>query len=380
MLLKLIAGELLHRKTSFLLALAAVAAAVAVCIALLMTEEAAQRETRKVMLKMGFNLRIIPKAADIDQFYLSGYTTETMPEESIDRLASAADISYNHLLATLQRRIDLAGGEAILLGISEEKAPPGREKPPMASPVDPSTVQVGYQVAKRLNLKEGDELEIRGESFRIVRVMPQMGTLDDVRVIGTLADVQRVLEAPGQINEIQAMDCLCLTPEENPQAQLQKELSAALPEGQVVMLSRIAEARARQRQLSEQHTAIIVAVVGAGAAIWVAALAVVNVRQRFVEIGVLRALGYHSLFIGTLIAGRAVLIGLIAAGIGYVVGSFAAVYFGREAFPVTGKKIAFDATYLYWSLLAAPLLAMLASLIPTAQAVALDPAEALRRE
>ncbi|MGI9457700.1 MAG: hypothetical protein ACR2NU_14135, partial [Aeoliella sp.] len=262
MLPKLILRELLHRRTSFLLAMAAVAAAVAVCVALSMTETASQRETRKVMLKMGFNLRIIPKSADIDQFYLAGHTTATMPEDAIDKIASAAKISYNHLLATLQRKIELAGGDVMLLGISEEKAPPGRKKTPLVSPIEASTVHVGYQVARRLHLKKGDPLEIRGESFRVARCMPQMGTLDDIRVMGTLADVQRLLGEPGRINEIKAMDCLCLTPDENPQAQLQRELAEAYPDGQVVMLSRIAEARARQRQLSEQHAVILTAVVG----------------------------------------------------------------------------------------------------------------------
>lgn len=380
MLLKLVVRELWHRKVSFLLAMAAIAAAVAVCVALFMTETASQRETRKVMLKMGFNLRIIPKAADIDQFYLVGHTTETMPEASIDKIAAASKISYNHLLATLQRKIDVSGMEVILLGISEEKAPPGRKKPPMASPIEPATVHVGYRVAERLNLKKGDPLKIGDDEFRVARCMPQMGTLDDIHVIGALADVQRILDEPGRINEIKAMDCLCLTPDENPQAQLQSELEAVLPEGQVVMLSRIAEARARQRQLSEQHAVIVTVVVALGAAIWVAALAVVNVRQRVVEIGLLRALGYNSLSVATLIVGRALLIGIVAAVIGYFVGSWAAIHFGREAFPVTGKKIIMEPPYLYWSLLFAPLLAAAACLIPTALAVVQDPAEALRRE
>ncbi|MGI9429577.1 MAG: FtsX-like permease family protein, partial [Bythopirellula sp.] len=158
------------------------------------------------------------------------------------------------------------------------------------------------------------------------------------------------------------------------------ELAEAYPDGQVVMLSRIAEARARQRQLSEQHAVILTAVVGIAAAIWVAALAVVNVRQRFVEIGLLRALGYNSISVATLVVGRALLIGLVAAAIGYAVGSWAAIHFGREAFPVTGKKIVMEPAYLYGSLLLAPLLAAAACLIPTALAVVQDPADALRRE
>jgi len=380
MLAKLIFRELWHRKISFLLAMLAVAAAVAVCVALIMTEEANQRETRKVMLKMGFNLRIIPKIANINQFYLNGYSAETMPEEFLDKIASVSKISYNHLLGTLERKIELQGADALLLGISDEKAPPGRKKPPMVSTIEPATVHVGFQIARRLGLAKGDSLEILGESFQVARCMPQLGTLDDIRLMVALVDAQQLLKEPGRINEIKAMDCLCLTPDQDPRAQLQAELEKALPDGQVVMLSRIAEARARQRQVSEKHAVLITTVVGIAAAIWVAVLAVANVRQRIAEIGLLRALGYDSNSVALLVLGRALLVGLLASVAGFAAGTWWAIHYGRLSFQVTGKAIAADPVLFYWSLALAPLLAVIACLIPTALAVVQDPADALRRE
>ncbi len=59
--LKLIIKEILHRKIHFLLGLLAVVTAVALYVAFVTTAEASNRETAKLMLKTGFNLRIIPK-------------------------------------------------------------------------------------------------------------------------------------------------------------------------------------------------------------------------------------------------------------------------------------------------------------------------------
>ncbi len=377
---KLILRELWHRPGSGLLSLAAVTAAVAVCVALTMNEQANQRETRRLMRDIGFNLRIIPKDADLDAFYLNGYADTTMPEASVARMAELDAMSYNHLLATLERKIEIDGGDVLLLGLSEEKAPPGRKKPPMQQGIAPETLHVGYQVAQRLGLTKGDRLMIGGREFEVARTMPQMGTLDDIRVMGNLGDVQQILGLPGQINEIKAIDCLCLTPDQDPQARIQEELAETLPEGRVVMLSKIAEARARQRRVSEQHAALIIAIVGGTAAIWVAALAIINVRQRFAEIGVLKALGYGSARVAALILGRAVAIGIVAAGLGFAAGTWAALEYGRPVFEVTSKSFQIDWKLCGWAVLIAPLFAAMASLIPTAMAAVQDPADAFRSE
>ncbi len=120
--------------------------------------------------------------------------------------------------------------------------------------VEPGTLHVGHQVANRLNsieaianrggLKKGDSLILGKESFTVARIMPAMGTADDIRVVGLLEDIQRVLRLEGQINEIKAIDCLCLTPNEDPHSILESQLERVFPDAKVVMLSKIAEARA----------------------------------------------------------------------------------------------------------------------------------------
>ena len=214
-----------------------------VCILLTLTEEASRRETVRVMRDLGFNLRVIPAATEMGRFYLTGFSDRTMPEESLAALASARNLSYNHLVGVLHGKVTVEGRDVLVMGISPEEAPPGKKKPPMVHAVEPGTIQVGAEIAHDLHLKKGDRLEVGGRSFRVARCMPEMGSADDMRIVGSLPDMQAVLGLEGKINEIKAIDCLCMQPTENPQGILQAEIERTLPGTRVVMLSSIAEAR-----------------------------------------------------------------------------------------------------------------------------------------
>jgi putative ABC transport system permease protein len=374
----LIWKELLHRKGSFLLGASVLTTAVGLCVALAITETASQRETRRVTRDLGFNLRIIPRETDMEHFYLTGYSQQTMSENSLAQLAKVEKFSYNHLVASLQQKIQIRGHSILLMGISGEQTPPGKKHPPMIFSVEPGTVHVGYEAARLLGAKKGDTISLGAHSLRVARAMPEQGTIDDVRVIGLLSDVQQILGLEGKINEIKAIDCLCLSADDNPQMILQTQLSQVLPEARVVMQSTIADVRAKQRQMTEKYATFVMAAVLLVAAAWIGTLAIVNVRLRYGEIGLFRALGYGSGLIAALVLGRAVLIGLTSALVGYFLGTWLALNWAPEIFPVTARAIRPLPYLLPWTMLATPLLAAMASLIPAAIAITQDPAEVLR--
>lgn len=250
----------------------------------------------------------------------------------------------------------------------------------MGFAIEPGNVHVGYQVAREFGLKKGDSLELGSRPFRVAQCLAESGTDDDIRVFGLLSDVQQILNRPGRINEIKAIDCLCLTSDQDPLKLLRVELAKALPEAKVLQLRAIADARARQRQTAAKYATFLTPVLLAAAAAWVGVLAVLNVRERKLEIGLLRALGYGSVPIAALFLARAILLGIVAAAGGYVLGSVLAVHFGSEIFLVTAKSIRALPSLLLWAAIAAPAFAALASFIPAVLAVLQDPAEILREE
>ena len=134
-ILQLILKEIRHRKLNALLSLLSILTAVAFFVAYFTTAEASRRETTRITRDIGFNLRIIPKSTDMDIFWTTGFSDRTMPEATLERLAGYKNVflSYNHLVASLQRRFELAGKTVLLTGLSPTiTAPAQRKQPAMA--------------------------------------------------------------------------------------------------------------------------------------------------------------------------------------------------------------------------------------------------------
>lgn len=182
---------------------------------------------------------------------------------------------------------------------------------------------------------------------------------------------------PGRINEIKAIDCLCLTSDQDPLSILRQELAKVLPEAQVLQLRTLADARARQRQTSDRYFAFVIPLVLVVCALVVMALAVLNVRERRVEIGVLRALGHGAGLVAGLLLGRAALVGGVSGVVGFGVGSWLAVVWGPRIFQVTASALRPEWSLLAWALALTPLFAIVASLMPTTLALTQDPADVL---
>ena len=380
--IRLVLKELLFRKLNFLLSLVAILAAVTLFVAYFTTAEASRRETTRVTRDIGFNLRIIPQETDMDHFWAAGFSDQTMPESVIQRFAKHENIflTYNHLVASLQQKFMVEGKEVILTGLAPAITAPAQKKQPMGFTIPEGTILVGQQVAQRLGLKKGDSLELAGTKFAVTQCLAESGTDDDIRVFGLLSDVQRVLNLDGRINEIKAIDCLCLTGDQDPLKILRAELAKAVPEAKVIQLRAIADARARQRQMAEKYFSVSTPFLLAVCAAWICVLAILNVRERKAEIGVLRALGYGSGPIAALFLAKAAALGIIGAVVGYVVGSGLALKIGPEIFKVTAGAINAEPRLLVWALIAAPAFAAMASFIPAMLAVAQDPAATLREE
>ena len=140
---------------------------------------------------------------------------------------------------------------------------------------------------------------------------------------------------------------------------------------------RAAEARARQRRTTETYANVLVPAVLVVCAAWLCVLSALNVRSRRAELGILRALGYSAGSVVALIAGKAVVIGVVAAAIGYGIGTSAALVVGPGIFEVTAKAIRADGALLGLSLLLAPVFTLVSAFIPMVMATSQDPAAAL---
>ena len=380
---RLIYKEIAYRKLNFVFSLLAVVVAVSLFVAVFTTGSAYRRETRRLMRNMGQNLRIIPRETSIADFWLRGFSENTMPEEYMQLFAESKGFSYTHLTATLQKKVTWRNMDIILTGILPEVLPADRtHQKPMMFSVKPGVVYIGSEVAEKLSIKQDDVINILGKDFTVAKCLSISGSSDDIRIYGDLHDIQSVLDMKGEINEIKALECLCVIETSgdkvNPLELAKQQLAQILPQGQVILLQGIADIRQKQRAAMESYLSFVLPFVVVACGVWVAVLAMMNVRERQSEIGIMRAMGYNSGKIASLFLGKAILVGLIGAATGFAAGTEFALIWGPQMFKVTAKSIKPEYVLLGWSLIAAPAFAWLAGFIPMAIALANDPADTLR--
>jgi len=377
-IISLIIKEIRYRKANFVLGVMAATVAVALLSVFITATKAYIRETKKIQLGMGQNLRIIPIETNLDKFWTQGFSDYTMPEEYIERFVSTPGFDYTHLTAILQKPIVWRNINVILTGIMPEVMPPGRNQKPMTFSVKQGDVYVGFEIANILSIKTGDTIKILEKSFKVKKSLPETGSRDDIRIYGHLHDIQNVLNLKGRINEIKALECLCLIEKSNgkidPRIMAQEQLKQLLPQAKVLLLEGIAKFRQKQRATAIAFYAFVMPTVLITCGAWIGILAMMNVNQRREEIAIIRAIGYGHCKIVTLLLGKSIIIGLLAAVGGFFIGTELALKFGAEIFPITATAMRLDLDLLKYFLIATPVFAAVSSFIPVMLAIATDPA------
>ena len=377
-----IGREIRYRKLNFILGLTAVLLATVLFVAFFSAGQASKRETTRLMRDMGFNLRVIPRETDMEKFWIIGFSQHSMPEHYVYDLAEYPGISYNHLTATLQKTYIWEDHEVILTGMAPEVIPPGKSSSQMTFSIEPGTVYVGFQLARDLDLHPGDPIEIDNHPLTVARCLSETGSRDDIRIYGHLEDIQNILDMTGRINEIMALQCMCVGDYDQKESldQLRAQLKDILPDAKVLLMQSIATARQEQRIMAERYFSYTFPLLLFAVMAWIGILAFLNVRERRHEIGIMRALGYDSRKIALLFLVKAAVMGFAGAAVGFFLGTVLSVKFGPQIFKITAASIKPQMELLIWSILGAPLVCAAAVIFPTLLGVYQDPAITLREE
>ena len=372
--------EIKHNFFNFLLSLIGVIAAVTCIVLFFMMTDASQNETRRLTRDMGFNLKLIPKNTDMNSFWVEGYSSQYIPQDYVNTLVSAKAFSYAHLTATLHKKIEWKGCEVILTGISpEEVETRDISKSKMIFAIPKGSVYIGYELASKLDIKDYDKFEILGASFNVERILAETGSNDDIRIYLNLPQLQKMLNLEGKINEIMAINCLCASSEsEDPLELLRTELNLILPNAKVIMNRTIASAREKQRKMIDSYMALLMPIFIFICSLWIAVFSMQNVMHRKTEIGLLRSLGFNKLYITKLFIYRSLTLGLIGSLIGFILATGIGVSYGPDIFQVTARSIKINYELLYYSLLLAPLFAVVSSFVSIAVAITQEPAKVLK--
>lgn len=366
---------------------------------------------RKIMLQFGYNLAILPADEPVVPYGVQGVPTKTMDESAVKTLSGSGIMTVQHLLPILRSRQvvihDDQRLEVFLVGTRGEIPIAHRDvKKPLLASVGTGEIILGADVAAELGVDRGETVRLIDRQFKVAKVYDRRGSGDDVTAWIDLATAQAMLGRKGRINAILALSCLCTGAQldnitkdivrilpgtrvhvETTNAIIRYEARVRAAEearSQVLQAARdgredIERAKAARAELKgqiEAVTAWLAPLVLVVAAIWTGLLALGNVRDRRVEIGVLRALGLRSGQVLVVFLARAAGVGVIGALLGYLAGSLAAGAWRGD--PPAGET--FSPLMLAVVVVAAPLLSVLAGWAPATLASRQDPAEVLREE
>lgn len=461
--------EILHRKLSFLLALASVALAVGCLIGavtllgvhdvrtrqileqkqvemqqlldkkqadteqFLAKKEAETKEhmdqledsIRKAMLALGFNIVILSDQQKLEDWYADDSTSHYLPEEYAAKLAKSDAITVQHLLPCLQERVKWPERKRTIILVGTPGEISGGGKKPIQARVPSDKIVLGHELHESLGLDVGDKLTLMGHEFTVQQWYPMRGNKDDMTAWIDLKVAQDLLHKEGKLSAILALECQCGMAN---LGKVREEIVKILPGTQVIERGSEALARAEARQkvgdeaedslrreqvhargalerekvhaqqsLAQEESqraglrgerarlvSILVPLVMLGCAAWIAILTLGNVRQRRSEIGILRALGVRGPQILLLFLSKAVVMGLLGGLIGCVAGYLVGRTLGVGLEKVGPEAIAgaaiLNPAYAALAIVAAPLLAALASWLPAMFAARQDPALMLYEE
>ena len=362
---------------------------------------------RKLTFKYGFNVRVLPEDQSLADFHEKGYASKTMDQSYARQLADSEILTtIRHLAPILRQKILWTERKRNIVLIGTHGEEPlkerSRRKRAIIKTIPDGKIDVGHELWNSLGLKTDQEVTLLGRKFTIRSCQSEQGSQDDISVWVGLQAAQELTDMAGKINEIQAIDCRCV---DASVTKIREELAKILPKTQVTVRVKPAVARAETRVIAEQTRVnelkdkranrvllrhgreelitVTAPLLIVGAAVWISLLAFGNVRQRTMEIGVLRAIGFSGGQILSVFLVRSLIIGLVGAIGGVILGGCmgagVAAAWGELAEPSQAYAL-FSPLLLGLVVLCAPVLSAFVSWPPAMLASRQDPAVVLSRE
>ncbi len=390
--------EMRERPWSLLTSAVAILLGVTALVAIRHVTVFSEREVGRKLESLGANLLVLPKDATLQDYYSADLSGRTLPESHVASILIANLPGVERLSPRLCAATKLAGRDVTLTGIlpqaefakkaawqsvglfsnkhqgctkaacgpkTYDAAPETLTTSRSIDQLNGNEAVIGADIAEFASLKPGSQIEILGEQLEVLAILPRTGTIDDTRVFAHLHTVQRLLKAGEVVNAIEVMGCC-----QDAAGGLAPSLRELLPDAKVVTISQVVSTQVGVNQLMSQLSwfvfGTLIVIGGASVASTISA----NVHQRRREVGTLLALGATPGLIARIFLCKAVVLGIVGAAggslLGVVIAMLLGVYWaGVSVTPLPGL-IAFAAV-------AAVLITVLAAWWPARTAAGLDP-------
>jgi putative ABC transport system permease protein len=333
--------------------------------------------------EFGANIVILPRSDDLSLSYggmnIGGVAldTEALKDSDIPKIRQ---IEVRENISTISPKIlgvaEIEKKKVLLMGVlfQEEVRLKKWWKIHGAVPKNQDEVLLGNEVAVKLFKSTGDTLAINGKTVRVSGVLDETGSQDDFLVLGDLNFVQGLTRKAGALSLIE-VSAFCNT---CPIDEIVRQISKKLPHAKVTAIKQNLETKMEALDHFKNFSigiSIIVLLIG-GLIVFTNMMASVNERKR--EIGIFRAIGFRKSHIIRIIFLEALIIGLMAGVIGYLLGLGVSQVIGPMVTGMKGGKIFIDPVLAIGVIFLSAILGVLSSAYPALHASKMDPTEALR--
>jgi len=396
---KIILKELLERKKQFLTSFIAILLGIIVIVAVKSVSSSSEKAVAIQLDNLGANILVLPQTTNIDNYYAADINAPEMPEDYVDRITNSTIQGVDNMSPKLSARMKIDNYSLVLTGIlpkNELASKPiwqtaGFSDPGLQAACDPNSIMnksrgykdpklqrmaidslgeydclAGSDVASKLSLKEGSKIKIKEAEFKVVKVLPQTGTVDDGRIFVHLRTAQKILGKGRVVTAIEIMGC-CSAISEG----LLGKLRNILPDTKITTINHIVQTQVKTNNTMEKFSLIFLIIIILVGGISIGNYMWSNVEERKKEIGSLLAIGASPKDIYYIFIGKALILGLIGGIAGYVLGSLAGMILGPQ---IAGVKVLPIPFLFIWAIVIAVGISVIASYLPARRAAKLDPA------
>jgi putative ABC transport system permease protein len=349
-----------------------------VSISRLMNEDIANK-----LDEYGANILILPRSDDLSLSYggmnIGGVAIDarTLVDSDIPKIH---EIEVRENIAAVSPKfvgiVEIEGKKVPLMGVrfQEEARLKKWWKVHGTIPKSKEEVLLGNEMAVRLFKSANDHLTINGKKLRISGILEETGSQDDFLIYADLGFVQEVLGEPGAVSliEVSAYCNSC------PIEEIVDQISKKLPHAKVTPIKQTLQTKTEALAHFKKFSfgiSIIVLLVGA-LIVFTNMMASVNERKR--EIGIFRAIGFRKSHIMRIIFVEALIVGLIAGVIGYLLGIAISHFMGPMLVGMRSVRWVIDPSLAIGAVFLSALIGVLSSIYPALHASKMDPTEALR--
>jgi len=352
-------------------------------VALITITRMMNEDISKKLDEFGANILIIPRSDDLSLSYggmnIGGVSidAQTLKDSDIPKIRQ---IEVRENISTVSPKLigvlEIEGKKVPLMGVQfqEENRLKKWWKIHGEVPKNREEVLLGNEVAVRLFKSTGDTLPINGKPVRISGVLDETGSQDDFIIFGDLNFVQETMKKPGALSLIE-VSAFCNT---CPIEEIVRQISKELPHAKVTAIKQTLQTKMEALDHFKKFSigiSIIVLLIGS-LIVFTNMMASVNERRR--EIGIFRAIGFRKSHVIRIIFLEALIVGLIAGMMGYLLGLGVSHLIGPMITGMKGGKIVIDPLLAIGAIFLSALIGILSSAYPAIHASKMDPTTALR--